>query len=160
MGIRLAGPADLAAVGELTLASYTAYTLGPADPYIARLRDAGTRAREAELWLAEDDDGSVLGTVTLCPDGSPWREISGPGEGEFRMLAVSPSARGSGVGEALVRHCVQRSRAAGHTAMVLSSLPEMTAAHRLYARLGFVRSPHRDWSPAPGVALITFRLDY
>lgn len=157
--IRLAAPGDLDAVGELTVAGYAGFTDGPADPYVARLRDAASRARGAELWLAEDGD-LPLGTVTSCPAGSAWREISEPDEGEFRMLAVAPQARGRGVGEALVRHCIERSRDAGDRGMVLSSLPQMTAAHRLYARLGFSRLPARDWSPVPGVDLLAFRLGY
>jgi len=42
---------------------------------------------------------------------------------------------------------------------VLSSLPAQTPAHALYGRLGFRRTPHRDWSPAPGVDLLAFRMD-
>lgn len=155
MRIRLADAADLEAVGEVTLAAYAEFTHGPDDPYVARLRDAATRAREAELWVAECG-GVVAGTVTVCPAGSPWREIGRDGEGEFRMLAVSPTARGLGVGEALARHCLDLSRAAGHSAVVLSSLPGMAAAHRLYTRLGFRRLPERDWSPMPGVDLLAF----
>jgi hypothetical protein len=33
------------------------------------------------------------------------------------------------------------------------------AAHRVYGRLGFRRTPDRDWSPAPGIELLGFRLD-
>ena len=40
--------------------------------------------------------------------------------------------------------------------MVLSSLAEMTAAHRIYERSGYARTPERDWSPAPGVHLLAF----
>ena len=40
--------------------------------------------------------------------------------------------------------------------MVLSSLGVMTAAHRIYERLGYERVPDRDWSPAPGVQLIAY----
>ena len=58
--------------------------------------------------MAVDDDGTLLGSVTSCPPGSPWRELSVEGEGEFRMLAVAPAARGRGVGEALVRQCEER----------------------------------------------------
>ncbi len=75
------------------------------------------------------------------------------------MLAVSPAAQGRGVGEALARHVVDRSRARGHRAVVISSLPDMSAAHRLYGRLGFRRDPGLDWYPVPGVLLIAFRLD-
>jgi hypothetical protein len=35
----------------------------------------------------------------------------------------------------------------------------MTAAHRLYERLGFTRLPGRDWSPVPGVDLLVYGLD-
>ena len=100
----------------------------------------------------------LLGTVTVCPPGSVWREISRPGEGEFRMLAVAPPARGRGVGEALARFAIDRFAAQGVHAMVLSSLSTMHAAHRLYERLGFRRDAERDWSPAPGVELLAYVL--
>jgi ribosomal protein S18 acetylase RimI-like enzyme len=53
---------------------------------------------------------------------------------------------------------VRRARAEGRSALVLSTKPEMVAAQRLYARLGFVRIPERDWEYAPGRALMAFRL--
>ena len=40
--------------------------------------------------------------------------------------------------------------------MVISTDPRMTAAHRLYERLGFTRLPERDWSPMPGVDLLVY----
>ena len=73
------------------------------------------------------------------------------------MLAVAPAARRSGVGEALVRLVLDRFREQGATAIVLSSLPQMVDAHRLYERLGFVRTPQRDWRPVPHVQLVAFR---
>ena len=97
--------------------------------------------------------------MTDPPPGSRFRELAGDDEGEFRMLAVDPSAQGRGVGELLARHVVERSRTAGHRAVALSSLPDMHAAHRLYGRLGFRRTPERDWSPVPGVSLVAFRLE-
>lgn len=157
MLIRLAEPGDLAAVGEVTVAAFAPFTRGPGDPYVERLRDAATRAAQAELWSAVDDREEVLGTVTTCPPGSPWRELAVDGEGEFRMLAVSPTAQGGGVGDALVRHVLDHYREQGAGAVVLSSLTTQTAAHRLYARHGFARVPERDWDPLPGVHLIAFR---
>lgn len=153
--VRLARTAELAAVGELTVRAYEAYTRGPADPYVARLRDAASRATAAELWVAVDGD-RLLGSVTCCPPGSSYREVSRPDEGEFRMLAVDPDARGTGAGTALAARCEERAREHGAAGMALSSLAAMTAAHRIYARLGYARDPARDWSPLPGVELITF----
>jgi ribosomal protein S18 acetylase RimI-like enzyme len=158
--VRLVAPEDggaVAAAGQVTVEGYAEFGRAEGDPYTQKLRDAAARAREAELWVAELD-GSVVGTVTVALPGSVWQEVAQDGEGEFRMLAVSPTARGRGVGEALVELVLQRCRAAGCRAVVLSSVTTMRAAHRLYERLGFRRQPERDWTPVPGVDLIGFGL--
>lgn len=153
-------PPDYDAAGAITLAAYERFLDGADDAYAATVRDAAARDVGAELWIATPSDSvEVLGTVTICPEGSRWREIAGPGEGEFRMLAVAPSAQGRGIGRALVSLVVERFRVEGADAVVLSSLRQMTAAHRVYERLGFVRVPERDWSPYPGVELIVYRLE-
>jgi ribosomal protein S18 acetylase RimI-like enzyme len=159
--VRPAHLEELPAVGELTVGAYDADgLLLPGDRYTAHLRDAVTRAREAEVYVAllEDLPGELAGTVTYCPQGSPWAELSHPGEGEFRMLGVAPAARRRGVARALVGACLERARELGCSAVVLSSLPEQQAAHRVYERLGFRRVPDRDWSPAEDVDLHAFRL--
>ena len=155
MHLRRARPADLDEIGAVTLAAYEPFLLGEDDSYRARLRDAAARDREALLWVATpDDDDRILGTVTLCEGGSAWREIAGADEGEFRMLAVAPDAAGRGVGTALTELALDHFREQGARRVVISSLDQMTAAHRLYARLGFRRAPHRDWRPVPGVSLL------
>lgn len=157
--IRRAVDDELEAVGRLTVEAYRAdghVDLG--SPYVAELADAASRAREAELWVAVED-GRVLGSVTFCLPGTPWAELSRPGEGEFRMLGVSPDARRRGVAEALVRHVVQRARDLDLDALVMCSMSQMSTAHRLYERLGFVRLPERDWCPVPDVDLQAFRLE-
>jgi len=158
--IRRATRWDYAIAGELTVEAYVDFTAGPTDTYIDHLRNAEARDREAELWVAtpDDRDDLVLGTVTICPPGSKWREISREDEGEFRMLAVAPAMRGRGVGEALVRMCLDRFRSEGCRGVAISTLAEMAAAHRIYERLGFVRDPSRDWSPMEGVHLIAFQV--
>lgn len=159
--IRLAEPADFEAVGALTVAAYVDDGFVHAeDSYVANLRDCERRAREAQLWVAVSQfDGQLLGTVTYCPLGSPWRELGTAEDGEFRVLAVSPASRGRGVGAALVQHCLDLARAAGHTRMVLSTLPDQRGAHRIYERLGFTRDADSDWSPKPGTLLWAFRLE-
>ncbi|MEI5674775.1 MULTISPECIES: GNAT family N-acetyltransferase [unclassified Nocardioides] len=156
MIVRRARAADHAAAGAVTLAAYEPFLSGPDDDYAARLADAASRDAEAELWVAVAGE-ELLGCVTLCPPGSPWREIARDDEGEFRMLAVSPAAQGRGVGRALVEQVLDRFRADGAAAVAMSSLREMTTAHRLYERLGFSRLPERDWHPLPEIDLIAFR---
>lgn len=137
------------------MAAYEPFFSGAEDFYRARVRDVARRDAEAEVWVAVDGD-ELLGCVTHCPPGSPWHELADEHEGEFRMLAVSPDARGRGVGTALANLCEDLARAHGTTAMVLSSLREMTGAHSIYERLGYERAPDRDWSPAPEVQLIAY----
>lgn len=157
--IRLANPGDFSAAGEVLLAAYYlgGFLYDIHGAYANRLADIASRVREAEVYVA-DIDGLVVGTVTFCPEGSPWREIGEAGEGEFRMLGVSPEAAGAGVGTALVESCAGRSKELGYESIVISSLPTMTSAHRIYERTGFKRAPDRDWSPAQGVLLHAYVL--
>jgi ribosomal protein S18 acetylase RimI-like enzyme len=146
--IREVRPEEYAAVAALTVAAYDDGGFVPrTDRYAERLADVAHRASQAVTWVAVDGD-AVLGAVTYCPLGSPYREIAvDDTEAEFRMLAVDPAARGRGVGEALVRRCIDQARADGHRRVVLSSMSSMQAAGRLYERLGFAPLPERDWAP-------------
>jgi ribosomal protein S18 acetylase RimI-like enzyme len=144
-------------VGALTVAVYSDDGLTPPDsPYFDVLRDVGRRAREADLVVAVDG-GRVLGTVTFALSGTRYAEFAAAGEAEFRMLAVDPAARGRGVGGRLVAECLRRARNAGAHTLVLATHPARAAAHRLYERLGFTRTPDRDWAQEPdGARLLTY----
>lgn len=161
--IRPARDEELDAVGELTARAYLEdglLTFGAGDPYLAELRAARRRAEHTELLVAVDTaSDSVLGAVSFVGDGGEYADLAGPGEGEFRMLAVRPEGRGRGAGEALVRACVDRARERGLGRLVLCSQGGMAAAHRLYGRLGFAPAPERDWEPYPGLALHAFTLE-
>ncbi|WP_030758328.1 GNAT family N-acetyltransferase [Streptomyces griseus] len=162
--IRAVRPEEHEEVGELTARAYLDdghLTFGEDDDYLPVMKDVARRAVEAEVLVAADPEGALLGAVTFTPGGGRWADIAGSGEAEFRLLAVTHAARGRGVGEALVRACVDRARSLdGCVRLVLSSQDRMTAAHRIYRRLGFVRVPERDWSPVPGLSpLWAFSLD-
>jgi ribosomal protein S18 acetylase RimI-like enzyme len=161
--VRPAEAAELDEIGELTAAAYLDEGLlsgGERNSYLHRLRDARRRAEHAEVLAAVDTaTGQLLGSVTFVPEAGEFADLAGPGEGEFRMLAVRADARGRGAGEALVRACLARARERGLHRMVLCSQQAMTAAHRLYARLGFTRAPELDWQPVPGLTLWAFSLD-
>ncbi|WP_328300733.1 GNAT family N-acetyltransferase [Streptomyces sp. NBC_00435] len=160
--IRAAAAAEYEELGAITARAYLEDGLldfAEEDPYLSRLRDVAGRATDGEVLVAEYD-GTLLGCVTFAPPGSPLCDIAGPGEAEFRMLAVSREARGRGAGEALVRACLSRARGLeGVTRLVLSTTEKMLGAHRIYERLGFVRTPDRDWYPVPGLPLLTYRVE-
>ena len=161
MLIRIARPEEYAALGELAVRVYLAEGYTRAGSHYPRvLRDVAARAGTAEVAVAVGDDGRLLGTVTYAAAGSPYAETAAaPDEAGFRMLVVDPDARGQGVGEALVAWCVARARTAGVRVLRLSTQPTMAAAGRLYGRLGFVRTPELDWTPEPGVELVTYALE-
>jgi GNAT superfamily N-acetyltransferase len=143
-------------VGDLCVQAYAAAGhLDPDDPYANTLRDARARAQTTIVLVAERD-AEVVGTVTICPEGSPFAELSRDGECEFRFLAVAPKAWRTGVGEALVDACEQWARANGAPAQVISVIDMNEGAHRFYDRLGFERRPERDWMPRAGVHLLAY----
>jgi ribosomal protein S18 acetylase RimI-like enzyme len=157
--VRPAVPADFDRVAALTVDAYRAGgQLAVETGYERVLADVASRAAVAEVLVAESDRGIVGSVAFVLPD-SPYAELCGPGEAEFRMLAVDPTVQGRGIGEALVRACIARARAVDASAMRLSTSSIMVAARGLYERLGFVRTPERDWSPLPDVELLAFRLD-
>ena len=88
------------------------------------------------LLVARDDDGQILGTLTFVL----YRVSSGV-KGRIEDVIVDESARGKGVGEALVREGMRRANEAGVLMLELTSMPYRQAANRLYRRLGFVRKP-------------------
>ncbi|MGJ5753452.1 GNAT family N-acetyltransferase [Streptomyces puniciscabiei] len=162
--IRQAIPDEYDALGEITAQAYLQDGLldfGESDGYLGELRDVAKRAAAAEVLAAVRDD-TLLGGVTFVPSPGPMADIARPSEAEIRMLAVSRAARGQGAGEALVRACIDRARAVeGCRAVVLSTQHTMHAAHRIYERLGFVRTPERDWNPLPeqlDITLLTYEL--
>jgi ribosomal protein S18 acetylase RimI-like enzyme len=155
--IRAARPDEFDALGDVTADAYRIEGFFDIDAaYESKLRDVGSRAEHAELLVAVDPDGKVLGSVAVVLPGTQYAEISQPGEIEFRMLAVSGAARGRGIGEALTQAVLERGRELGAGKVVLSSLDVMRKAHRLYERIGFLRLPERDWHPHPGVNLIAY----
>ncbi|QNP65230.1 GNAT family N-acetyltransferase [Streptomyces genisteinicus] len=160
--IRRIEPGEYGPLGELTAQAYLRGGLldfGAQDPYLEVLRDVAGRAAHTEVYVAVDGGGALLGGVAFVPAPGPYADIAGPGEAEFRTLAVAEEARGRGAGEALVRVCVDRARALGRARLVLSTQSSMHTAHRIYGRLGFVRTPGRDWSPIPSAPLLTYALE-
>lgn len=85
------------------------------------------------LLLARDDDGTILGSMTLVvfpiPTGvRAWIED----------VVVDAGARGRGVGEALNRGALEIAGRLGAKTVDLTSRPSREAANRLYQRMGFV----------------------
>src|SRR3569833_2157576 len=83
-----------------------------------------------DLWVAEQN-GAVVGSIFVMP--SEGLE----GSAQLRMLYVEPSARGQGVGAALVAQAVNFARANGYERMRLWTHTIQQSARRIYAAAGF-----------------------
>ncbi|WP_424462826.1 GNAT family N-acetyltransferase [Pseudoclavibacter helvolus] len=160
--IRLIRNHEIAAVGRLTERAYSNdYEVTPS--YAEDLRDAASRARRDEVWVAEDiATGTLLGSVWTPRPGERISQLARPGELDFRMLAVAPEARGRGIGQALAGHVIALGRDRGALRVVMNSGPEMLGAHRLYERLGFVHLTDREGPKevAPGVVVHLYAFGY
>ena len=160
--IRLARHHEIAAIGLLTERAYSNdYEVTPS--YAEDLRDAASRARRDEVWIAEDiATGTILGSVWTPRPGERISQLAKPGELDFRMLAVAPEARGRGIGQALAGHVIALGRDRGASRVVMNSGPEMLGAHRLYERLGFVHLTDREGPKevAPGIVVHLYAFGY
>ena len=158
--VRDATAGDRAAIHDVTLAAYEEYAerMRPGLWPVYRRNIVETLADPAPaLQLVAEDGGAVVGTVLLYPAASgkayarPWPEV--------RLLAVAPAARGRGIGAALMRECIARTRASGVAALSLHTTDVMRVAMAMYERMGFVHAPELDLTPAPGIVIKGYRLD-
>ncbi|MCJ0903417.1 GNAT family N-acetyltransferase [Rhodococcus sp. ARC_M6] len=151
--IREVFPNEFETVGELTVQAYVGGGfVDEGSPYVESLRDTATRAEQGRVLVALLGD-RVVGSLTLAEPGTPFADVAQTGELEFRMLAVSPDARGTGAGTALVRAVIAEAYDRGDQSVVMSTQPEMVDARRIYDRNGFVPDPERDWEPLKGMEL-------
>jgi GNAT superfamily N-acetyltransferase len=152
--IRPAVEADLDTVGAICVAAYDAAgQLEPGSPYAATLSDARSRMSDGLLLVAERD-GVVVGTTTITPPGSEFREIGRDDEVEFRFLAVAPEAWRTGVGDALVAACEQHARETGAAALAICVRYANPPAAAMLGRTGPRRRSSEQSTPRPGVDLL------
>ena len=157
--VRAARPEEYDAIADLTVEVYSSLDGGLHPEYAAILRRTAERAETAEVVVAVEGD-ALLGSLTYVPSPGPQASIATGNEAEFRTLVVAPSAQGKGVGRGLVQWSVDRARRDGRDALVLSTMPWMRVAHGLYERMGFVRTPERDWHPRPEIDCWTYALRF
>jgi ribosomal protein S18 acetylase RimI-like enzyme len=86
----------------------------------------------ATVLLVARDGPVIAGSLTLVVFSAP----TGP-RAWIEDVVVAPSARGRGVGAALVLEALDRARHAGSRTVDLTSRPSREAANRLYLRHGF-----------------------
>jgi GNAT superfamily N-acetyltransferase len=96
---------------------------------------ASTVASADTVLLAAQLDGRIVGTVQLGLDTPPNQ----PHRADVRKLLVHRSARGHGVGAALMAQVEEEARRRGRWLLVLDTVPGENG-HRLYLREGWTQS--------------------
>jgi GNAT superfamily N-acetyltransferase len=143
MRLRVGDEGDAAAVAALWTEAYAdAGPEGRREPYA--LQEYFAVAATAQVTVVVDDDGEVVAVAALFGPGAPGRSVARPGEAEFARLAVAAGARREGIGRTLVLAATEEARALGAERIALWSRPYQTAAHALYASLGWRRVADRD----------------
>ena len=110
------------------------------------------RLTEAVSTLSQGGLAEGLAVAPGSPLPAPTRDEFGQLTSAFEMLLDVCRRQWN----ALRR--TDHFRREGARQVVMSTLPRMEAAQRIYRRAGFVRLPERDWSPAPGIDLIAYGL--
>ncbi len=104
-----------------------------------------------ELLLARTSDGLPIGCVGL----RPFHE---QGACEMKRLYVRPSARGAGVGRALITAVLHAGRAAGYREILLDTLASMREAVAMYSSFGFQEIASYNDSPLVDILFFGKRL--
>ena len=119
------GGASVSFMAPMSRATADAFWLGVAH---------GVAADDRRLVVAEDRDGTIVGTVQVVfawPENQPHRA-------DVVKMLVHRRARRQGLGAALMRAAEQTARECGKSLLVLDAVTGGDAA-RLYESLGWVR---------------------
>jgi ribosomal protein S18 acetylase RimI-like enzyme len=152
--IREAKPEEFEALGQLMVSVYSSLEGFPKQDeqprYYEMLAHIGQMAAKPDTKLLVAVAGSkLLGGVVYYSDmaqygsgGTATQEKNASG---FRLLAVSPDARGMGVGQALARKCIALAKEKKHPQVIIHTTSAMRVAWGMYERMGFRRSEDLDF---------------
>ncbi len=101
------------------------------DAEVDRMAEAYA-APGAAYFVVVDEADRVIG-------GGGFAKLEGGEEGvcELKKMYFLPEARGTGMGERLLRHILEAARQADYRTVYLETLTGMDAAMKLYAKVGF-----------------------
>ncbi len=144
MKIRPYQPGDREVLKQITVEAFTTVSIdqniekhfGPVGGHDWRWRKAAHIDQDvddphAANWVAEDDDGKILGYITTRIDRAA-------GIGSIPNLAVRDGLRGQGIGRQLIDFALARFREAGLELARIETLDQNPVGQHLYPSCGFV----------------------
>lgn len=107
-------------------------------------------APAGEILVAIDDSGVVIGMVA-------YHKLDDK-RCEMKRLYVRPTARGTHLGDILIKEIVDHARSAGFREMVLDTIVPLQAAIHLYKKNGFTECDPYYNNPMDDVIYMTLKL--
>jgi ribosomal protein S18 acetylase RimI-like enzyme len=162
--VRDARPAERPVIAALTRMAYAEFATVMEPAAWAGLDAAVGAALESDApgvqRIVAERGAELVGSVMLYPpEADAYGGLAeGAGWPELRLLAVSPYARGRGIGRVLVEECVRRARAMGASELGLHTSESLRAAVRMYERMGFQRVPAHDFRPEGAELVMAYHL--
>jgi GNAT superfamily N-acetyltransferase len=133
--IRRAGPADLDAASRLFAGYLRFYEKAASESAVRSFIGERLAKQDSAFYLAEAG-GEALGFTQLYP---AFASLSLAPSWILNDLYVEPSARGRGVGEALMEAARELAIGNGAAELMLQTARSNATAQRLYEKLGWVR---------------------
>lgn len=153
--IEIAQTDDFDRIGKLLVRVYSSLDGFPKPDeqphYYRMLLHVGdlTLVPTTEILVAKDSNGNIIGAVVFFSDmkhyGSGGTAVHEKNACGFRLLAVDPDTRGLGIGKALSKACIERTRNLRKEKIVIHSTEAMKDAWGMYERLGFQRALDLDF---------------
>lgn len=154
--IRKAHPREYLEIGQLMVEVYSNLEGFPKPDeqpgYYKLLANVGdlTAKPQTELLVAVSAGEDMLGAVVYFGDmqyyGSGGMATKEKNAAGFRLLAVSPAARGQGIGKLLTLECINKAKEAKLEKVVIHTTKAMQTAWKMYEKLGFKRSLDLDFA--------------
>jgi putative acetyltransferase len=158
LAVRIAeGPGDLAAVRELWREYWRSIDLPDEfQGFGEELKGLpGVYAADGGALLIAWTENTAAGTIAL----RRLSDRSGDNRsGEVKRLYLRPQFRGRGLGRYLLENLIERARGMGYQTLYADTLPRMTDALSLYAKLGFDRVDAYASNPTPGAIFLRLNL--
>ncbi len=165
--VREANENEFHSIGQLMVEVYSQLEGFPSKEempaYYNMLADIGslTKDPKTQLLVAVDVNGHIGGGVVYIGDMKYYRSGGTAPEEKnaagFRLLAVSPLARGNGLGKLLSMACIQKAKEDNLKQMIIHSTKSMQIAWKMYEQMGFSRSSDLDFMQG-NLAVFGFRL--
>ena len=119
--------------------------------YYEYLENIGTltKNKAIELLVAVSERNEILGSVVYYHDVKYYNSGGIVTEQKnccgFRLLAVTPKARGMGIGKRLTQFCIEKAQQSTSDYLIIHTTNAMKIAWKMYENMGFKRAKDLDF---------------